>query len=182
MRNVGAVTKDFQQIKPNEAILAQREAIAVRQPLHDQIVSLFLSKVKGDPPQILKQEKGRPDSVGGGVIGDLESQEFLDEAQQLLNRYYDHLQAKQRCNKPYRKNSLSQLIFLTEKCVQSGGALSDAELSRLRTLIARFVSRRGIPGSDAHQALRARQRQQIDIPIFAELARVVDQAAEVVRK
>ena len=52
LRNVAQVAVDLGAVRPNHALLAQREAIDVWQPLYDRTVALFVSLIDGAPPRV----------------------------------------------------------------------------------------------------------------------------------
>ncbi|HEV3079211.1 MAG TPA: hypothetical protein VGY66_05505 [Gemmataceae bacterium] len=78
------------------------------------------------------------------------------------------------CGKPERKNEdFFQLRQFLSKCVHHQDSLSGQSIARIRQLLARCVTRRGVPKSPECAAIRKRQSQQASAPTFHEVSQVV---------
>jgi hypothetical protein len=171
LRSVGRVADDLESVDPNQNLLAQREAIGVWRPIYDRVVALFLSIVEGDVPRLVTDESGTRTAVGGFPAQAL-SAEFLTQAEALLSEYAAARETNTQCNRPRRKDNFAQLRGFLDKAVVET-SFTDADAARIRVLLARYITRRGLPGSAEVVDLRERQQQQIAGPIFSELAKVV---------
>lgn len=171
LRSVRQVSDDLKRVQPNMDLLAQREAITVWRPLYDRTVALFLSTVDDEPPRLTNNEDGAP-TVTGGFPSQDASPEFVAVARSLLAEYGESRKTNQRCNRPRRKDNFAQLREFLAKAVGEG-AFTEADVARIRVLLARYITRRGLPDSPELQQLRERQQQQVAGPIFSELAKVV---------
>ena len=171
LRSVGEVSSDLKQVRPNQNLLAQREAITVWQPLYDRTVALFLTTVIGEPPRLSTDEAERI-SVAGGFPSKMVSSEFAAAAMSLLSEYNESRKTHKRCNRPRRKDNFAQLREFLAKAVHER-TFTEADSARIRMLLARYITQRGLPESAELRQLRDRQRQQVSGPIFSELAKVL---------
>lgn len=172
----------LQAIEPNEQILAQKETIQVWIPLYDELVRLFLETVEGEDPHLRVDENGQrlPRTnghfpVAGGWPCQLYPEGWMKRAQALIDEV-----AKKRTEvegysaKPdHEKGSFAPLFALLERCVQDPKALTGREVGMIRLLLARYVSKRGRPGSSMWRKERMAQAKQAEGPTHHQLAQVV---------
>jgi len=177
LRSVAEVKKSLGEFKTPKSLLAQHEAIAFWNPLYDSAIELLLDSVDGEAPCLVE---GRSETSGlPSVVGGLPCQKMGDDFFQRAKAIVEAVAAgspfgdESHCNRPLRKSNFRQIVVFLAKLVSTKQPLSELETDRLRHLIARFVAKRGIPGSEQHRHLRKAQAQQIDIPIYVDIAQVV---------
>jgi hypothetical protein len=181
LQTVGKTARDLSAITPNSRVLAQREAIQVWAPLYDQMARLFLETVQGEPPSLRCDENGnwaRTEQGGFPVQGGWPCQVYPDgwngRATELLNRCEEERTRHNLCGRPDRdKDSFAQLRGYLRRCVGNPAELNGREVGRIRLILARYVTKRGTPDSDACKSLRERQSVQANAPTFHEIAGVV---------
>lgn len=181
VQNVARTIRSLRGIKLNQAIAAQKEAIAVWTPLYDELVGLFLDTVEGEPPNLQQEENG---GVGHSVAGQpavtggwpckVFPETWTERATNLLRRFERLQQEHQLSSKPtHRKSSLAQLMPFLSRCVADPMKLSGHEVGRIRLLLARYVHKRGLPDSTRCRSLRSLQDRQAKTPVFSEVAGAV---------
>ena len=182
VQTVGEVSSKLQNISPNRQTLAQKESIEVWIPLYDQMVSLFLETVEGEVPTLQTNENGQWSRSSTGrfpVVGGWPCQQYPEnwrmKARAILEAFAREQRQHSLCRKPNkRKEALAQLYDYLKRCIHNGSdTLSGRDVGRIRLLLARYVSKRGIPTSKSCQQLRKRQRRQSEAPTFREISRVL---------
>ncbi len=175
VQDVAATIQNLKRIKPNEHILAQKEAIQVWTPLYDRMVGLFLETVDGESPRLIK------DATGNGKFpteGGWPCQQYPDgwkgRARAVLNECTQMQNLHKRCGRPERaKDSFNQLRDHLHCCVNDPSALTGREVGRIRVILARYVSKHGTPDSRDCRRIREEQTAQADGPTFHEISGVV---------
>jgi hypothetical protein len=158
VEDVGATIDRLRNIKPNAQILAQKEAIEIWTPLYDRVVALFLESIEKEPANL----------AAGPPAG------WHERAQFLLNEVDDAARRASHSRKHTRpKENFAQLIWFLRKWVDPRRDRDGKEVKRVRELLARYVSKRGEPGSATCRAVRERQSGQCEGPTFHEIARVI---------
>lgn len=176
VQDVATTIESLQKIGPNRHILAQKEAIEVWTPIYDTTVALFLETLDGDQPTLMTTDPGAAstDSVIGGWPCQVYPEGWLTRAKQLLSDYAASRQIHRLCNKPARKKgTFFQLRQFLSRCVEDADSLSHKDIARIRQLLARYITRWGVPGSVDSRAIRLRQSQQSLGPTYQELSQVV---------
>ncbi|WP_146401094.1 hypothetical protein [Pseudobythopirellula maris] len=181
VQDVTRTIRSLRSIKPNRAIAAQKEAIAVWAPLYDELVDLFLETMDGEPPKLQPETNSGSRQTAEGqavVIGGWPCKVFpemwTERATDLLRRFERLQQEHQLSSKPtHRKSSLAQLMPFLSRCVADPALLSGCEVGRIRLLLARYINKRGLPDSTRCRSLRGLQEQQAKTPIYNEVAGTV---------
>lgn len=132
VQDVAATIQNLKRIKPNEHILAQKEAIQVWTPLYDRMVGLFLETVDGESPRLIK------DATGNGKFpteGGWPCQQYPDgwkgRARAVLNECTQMQNLHKRCGRPERaKDSFNQLRDHLHCCVNDPSALTGREVGK----------------------------------------------------
>ncbi|MEM6257682.1 MAG: hypothetical protein AAGI37_05160 [Planctomycetota bacterium] len=177
IQDVKTTINKLQEIEPNKAILTQREALRVWNPLYDEAVSLFLETVQGDQPEMVDQGKtssGPMRRVQGGWPCQVYPADWKGRAADLVRRIKslrqnNHLSAKLT----HRKASLAQLYPLLAKCADDPASLNGLEVSRIRLILARYITRRGLPDSETCRDRRSLEQRQAATPVYSDVAQVL---------
>ncbi|NED13933.1 hypothetical protein [Streptomyces sp. SID9124] len=155
-RTVSDAVDTLGRRRPNAAVEAQREALAVWQPFGDELLVHWLHNA-GD----------------GQVLEVAPDADWLARGQALLGRYRALAAQHTRCTKHRKpKENLGILRGALEEVV-AGRPLGARRLGLLRHAVRSMVRRRGLPGSDAHTALRRGQADQAALPSHYALARLM---------
>ncbi|MEU6245799.1 hypothetical protein [Streptomyces sp. NPDC047024] len=142
--------------RPNTAVEAQREALAVWQPFGDELLVHWLRTARD-----------------GRVLERAPDGDWLARGEALLGRYRLLAAEHTRCTRHRNpKENLGILRGALEETV-AGRPLDARRLGLLRHAVASMVRRRGLPGSAAHTALRRRQSGQAALPSHHALAQLV---------
>jgi hypothetical protein len=181
VQDVNATVASLQAIRLNQAIAVQKEAIEIWTPLYDELVGLFLETVKGTPPRLRCGPDGKRLPRDNGqfpIEGGWPCQSFpigwQIRGHEFLRRFDQQLKAHTRSAKPrHRKSNLAQLVPYLAKCVADPASLSGRDVGRIRLLLARYVTKRGLPESDRCRSAREQQSVQARTPLYHELAAVV---------
>ncbi len=164
VRPVSAVVGALQQRRnePNPRIKAQREAVRVRLPLYDRAVQLFLETVDGDAPFIDIDADGnwRDPATGkfrtdGGWPCRHYRNDWHARGEMLVQEWDDSAGAREPAN------SAAELLGYLRVCVTGKAILSGRDVGRIRLILARYASKRGLPGSARLAALRSAQATQV---------------------
>ncbi|MFD5437686.1 hypothetical protein ACFWJ4_36725 [Kitasatospora sp. NPDC127067] len=173
--------------RPNAAVEAQREALAVWQPFGDRLLAHWLEAV--DPkttgveavdPEAVDPEAVDPKTTDPRTTGDtgripagVPDGLWRERGALLLRQYGELAAAHTRCTKHRDpKENLGILRGALEEAV-AGRPLDARRLGLLRHAVDSMVRRRGRPGSAAHTELRARQAVQAARPSYHDLAQLV---------
>ena len=156
LQDVGSTLETLRRIKPNERILAQKEAVEIWLPLHDRIVALFLETVEqGWPCQRY------PDR-------------WAERALALLGEYGELRKEHRLCGKMERSNGHSaQLRDFLGRCARKPEGLTGREVGRIRLILSCYVRKRGEPGSPTCAEVRHRQAADVSAPTFHAIASAV---------
>ena len=177
-QTVGETAQSLAQVSPNQQILAQRETIDVWLPLYDQMVALFLETVEGEMPTLQTAENGQWARSPEGkfpVIGGWPCKHYPEgwtaAAKAIIETFDQQTKLHQLCNRPWsQKNSLGQLQMYLRHCVDAPEVLTGREVGRIRLILARYVAKRGRPGSSQARATRQRQTAQASGPLLYDRA------------
>lgn len=181
VQDVNATIKSLRSIPLNEAIATQIEAIDIWTPLYDELIGLFLETVDGPPPKLAVGEDGKvlPRQVGKYAIeGGWPCKNFASDwnarATEWLQRFEVQSSEHNLSAKPrHRKSSLAQLRPYLANCLADPGSLSGREVGRIRLLLARYVTKRGLPNSEHCRSIRERQTLQSQTPLYQKVASAV---------
>ncbi|MFF0383783.1 hypothetical protein [Streptomyces sp. NPDC004286] len=155
-RTVSDAAGTLKRRRPNPAVEAQREALAVWQPFGDELLVHWLRTARD-----------------GRVLEHVPDADWLAHAEALLDRYRLLAAEHTRCTKHRNpKENLGILRGGLEE-VAVGRELDTRRLGLLRHAVTSMVRRRGIPGSAEHTALRRRQSEQAALPSHHALAQLV---------
>lgn len=156
LQNVGRTIENIRRIKPNNRILAQKEAVEVWAPFHDRVVSLFLETVANDWP-CQKYPEGWP-----------------QRALALIGEYAELRKTHKLCGKPDRADGHYALLrgFLG-KCAREPEALTGREVGLIRHIIKKYIEKRGAPDSPGCIEARRRQMDDVSAPTNHAIAGVV---------
>nr|WSY50805.1 hypothetical protein OG999_12210 [Streptomyces sp. NBC_00886] len=156
-RSVSVTVDRLTRRRPNAAVEAQREALAVWHPFGDELLTHWLETAGGDDGRVLEQA---PDAA------------WLERGAVLLSRYRLLAEEHTRCGKHRNpKHNLGILRGALEETV-AGRPLDARRLGLLRHAVTSMVRRRGLPGSAAHTELRCEQRAQAALPSHHALAQL----------
>ena len=156
LQDVGTTIHDLQKIKPNNRILAQKEAIEVWAPWYDRMVALFLETVEDGWP-CRKYPEG-----------------WTNRALALLSEYDELRREHSLCGKPERSSGhFAQLKEFLGRCATKPESLNGREVGRIRLMLNRYVEKRGTPNSTTCAEQRKRQAVDVAGPTFQEIAAVV---------
>jgi hypothetical protein len=178
VQDVKRTMADMGRIEPNPRILAQKEAIEVWLPLYDRTVALFLETVRGSLPCLGPGPGDRCHPSVSPVVGGWPCQHYPPgwrrRARVLLDEYRRRRAEHTLCGKPDRqKDSFAQLRHYMQRCIADPRSLNGREVGRIRLILARYVNKRGAPGSARCAAARRRQARQVRAPTFYDIAQVV---------
>ncbi|MFI2607564.1 hypothetical protein [Kitasatospora sp. NPDC018619] len=156
-RTVGDAVDSLVRRRPNAAVEAQREALAVWQPFGDRLLTHWLESADGT---------GRvPAAVPDGP--------WRRRGARLLRQYRELAATHTRCTSHRNpKQNLGILRGALEEAV-AGRPLDARRLGLLRHAVDSMVRRRGRPGSTRHTDLRARQAVEAARPSHHDLAQLV---------
>lgn len=156
LQDVESTIKDLRKIKPNQRLLAQKEAVDVWAPYYDRVITLFLETL----------EPGKSSSRF--------SPGWADRATELVKEFDTLRKRHCLCSKPERaKGHFAQLRMLLEKAAKAQESFADKDWKRLQNIIDKYVQKRGRPGSEKHLQARSRQRSDVRGPTFCDVAQVV---------
>lgn len=156
LQDVGSTINDLQRIKPNNRILAQKEAIEVWALWYDRMVALFLETIEEAWP-CRKYPEG-----------------WTDRALALLSEFGELRKEHSLCGKPERSGGhFAQLREFLGRCATKPELLNGREVGRIRLMLNRYVEKRGAPDSTNCAEERNRQAAYVAGPTFQEVAAVV---------
>ncbi len=186
LRDVGSTIDDLRNIRPNQHILAQKEAIEIWTPLYDQAVQLFLETVEGELPNLLRDKDGQKVPAQNGkfsIDGGWPCQRYPEgwhiRAQKVLDEYDSKRALHKLCGKPDRaKESFAQLREYLRRCIKDPGSLGGRDVGRIRLIVARYITRRGAPDSSRCREIRERQARQASAPTFQQIAGTITSRLE----
>lgn len=142
--------------RPNAAVEAQREALAVWQPFGDELLVHWLRTARA-----------------GQALEVAPDADWLARCEALLGRYRVLAAQHTLCSKHRKpKENLGILRGALEEVV-AGRPLEVRRLGLLRHAVRSMVRRRGLPGSDAHGALRRGQADQAARPSHYALSQLI---------
>lgn len=181
VQDVNTTIKSLKSIRPNQSIATQKEAIDVWTPLYDELVGLFLESVEGSPPSlasgpdgnVLSHENGRF-LIEGGWPCKTFSVDWTNRATAWLQRFETQKTEHKLSSKPrHRKSSLAQLKPYLEKCLSGPSSLTGRDVGHIRLMLARYVTKRGLPDSSRCKFVRELQLRQAQTPMYHKIAAVV---------
>lgn len=167
LESVAQVTSRLSIIVDRVRILAQKEALNIWLPLHDELVRLVVDSCE-------EPQAERAESLGQPFARCDET--WFRRASDLLRRYAELRQVHQLSGKPERRGEIFfELRSLVRKQLESANkaSLLESDLKRTRELLRREFAKRGAPNSDLRQKLRNTQAQVGKLPTHAQSAKVV---------
>ncbi len=180
LRSNAEVAAVLDATRPQPDVVAERESLTVWAAFYDRALDLLRSTVEGEVPTVTLDANGTPrrDSAGryevhGGWPLQRIDDTFLSAARTLVA---EHRLARTRhtlVRGLHAPGSAHATLFaLLERAVRDLRALSGREVGRLRLILARSVTVRGLPSSEARRAHRAAQASCL-APLHADLAKQV---------
>lgn len=164
------VAKGLRSAPERPQISAMNEALRVWNPLYDRLVALWLETVDGDVPYRRDGKHGV--SYAGGRPGQRWPDGWMGRRDAWLADYRRAAVEHPRCRKHASPDSnFYRLRVVLEGC--DGTKLSFADETRARHALAHTVTRRGAPGSEEREGLRAVQAVVAARPSNVELAEVL---------
>ncbi|WP_328545695.1 hypothetical protein [Streptomyces platensis] len=155
-RTVADAGRTLARRRPHAAVETQREALTVWQPFADELLVHWLETAEGERVLARTPDEG-----------------WHERGAALLRRYRQLAAAHTRCGKHRDpKENLGILRGALEETV-AGRPLDARRAGLLRHAVSSMVRRRGIPGSERHLTLRARQVAQGALPSHHALAQLV---------
>lgn len=183
LESVGTVLKRLKTKEPNPRIVAEREAIEVWAPLYRRMVALFVETVTGEIPTIQPDASGSwvsAESRRFHVTGGWPCQQYpegWDERARALVAEVDKAHAQPLvCLRPHRlSDSFARLHALLKRCAADHRSLTGRDVGTIRLILARHITKRGVPGSDKSAEAQARQLRQIAAPTHHDISKIVQQ-------
>lgn len=159
VQDVAATREQLRRIRPHPGILAQRAAAHAWAPLHDRMLALFAEIVTGDDASL---RACPPD--------------WSQRAASLLAEF-DQLEKHHSLPSKYRKpgSHYVQLRNYLRQCETSCAMLSPRDVVRIRYILNASIAKRGHPLSAQNEEFRRRQRAEVAAPMYADIARLVEQ-------
>lgn len=156
LQDVAATVGDLQKIKPNQHILAQKEAVEIWAPFYDRIVALFFETVEDDWP--CRQYPA----------------DWPERAKAFTQEYAELRKHHIACSKPERaQGHFAQLREFLARCASQPKSLTGREVGRIRLILQRYAEKRGRPDSAQCTESRNRQGRDVSAPMFHQFAQVV---------
>jgi len=156
LQDVSVTLGKLQKVKPKKQILLQREAVNVWGPFCDRMVSLFLETVEEDWP-CQRYPVGWP-----------------ERAMQLLEEYAELRKRHTLCARPEDpREHFAQLRQFLARSATAPASLNGKEVGRIRVILARHVTKRGVPGSQRGLDIRRKLSEDVRAPTFDHIAQVV---------
>jgi hypothetical protein len=178
LQDVGSTIGDLRKIKPNQHILAQKEAIEIWAPLYDRIVELFLETLEGGHPTLRDNN-----SVEGGWPCKNYPEGWRERAQSAIDDYSRLRSEHKLCGKPDRpKENFTQLRDYMSRCIKAPEFLSGRDVSRVRLILARYLAKRGAPNSSYCRSIREKQAGQVSGPTFQDISKILISRLEIYPK
>lgn len=156
VQNLAATIDDLRRIKPNQRILAQKEAVEIWLPLYDRIVALFLETVENDWPC-------RNYPAG-----------WQERAVALIGEYARLREHHKLCGRAGQaKGHFAQLRAFLDRCATAPASLTGRDVGRIRHILACYVEKHGAPNSAKCAEARHRQLRDVRGPTFHDIARAI---------
>jgi hypothetical protein len=168
-RSAHSLAEGLRKKEPSKDVETMREHYEVWAPLTDALVALVLETVGGEPPRF--EGEGAARSIAGGVPFTHLPQDFEARRAAVLADITAARMRHRRCQRVHRDGELLGLLtgaLASLPNLDAGGSARMA--ARVRHRLAGFVTAHGVPGSDAHRALRA---SQVAGPSHGRIARVL---------
>ncbi|MFO0713432.1 MAG: hypothetical protein U0353_26510 [Sandaracinus sp.] len=168
-RSASSLAEGLAKKTPSVDVETMREHHDVWAPLTDRVVALVLDTVVGEPPRFEGEGAART-IVGGHPFARLPHD--FEARRVVLLAELAHARARHtRCRRVHRDTEVLGLLTSALTSLPTLDAAAQRSLAaRVRHRLAGFVTAYGAPGSEAHRALRARQRVG---PSHAHIAHVL---------
>jgi hypothetical protein len=181
LRTTSETADALKALRPRRQVATMNEALRLWAPQEDRTVSLFLETVEGETPHLrvdasgalVRRPDGQPFVVGGWPCKRYPAG-WADRAKALLDDYAAARADHRLSGKPDRPGeTFAVLRGYIDRCTRDPASLTGRDVGMIRKTLASFVTRHGVPGSEAHAALRARQARDAALPLHQDLARVL---------
>jgi hypothetical protein len=180
VQTVGNTIEDLRAIRTPERVETQRETLHVWNPMLDRMVALFVETLEGPAPTLRRGEDGQPLRADGRFVieGGWPCQHYPEgwrtRARELVVRYAKRRRSRTRSSKPEREGgSFALLRGYLERCLDDPRSLDGRDVGRIRATLAHIAHKRGLPGSERCESLRAHQARIAALPTKKKLAAVV---------
>src|SRR5574341_45724 len=175
-----AVVERLRTQRASAEVERMAEALRVWRPMQDRMVELFLETVEGEVPHhptesgaLLRSGNGQPPVAGGWPCRRF-PEGWAERARGILDDYRVARKKHTLCGKPDRKKeNFFRLRGYLAACANDPGALPHGDVSVIRKILASCVAAHGVPGGEAHRAIRAAQAEVARAPTHRALAGVV---------
>jgi hypothetical protein len=181
LQEVGATINSLEAVRPEPRFERQKEAVEVWVPLYGRVIELFLETVEGPSPSLRLGPDGKPLRSETGkfhIEGGWPCQHYPEgwEARvRAVLEDYRRLRAEHRlCGSPESATAgFPTLRRYLERCLGAPKRLTGRDVGLIRSILAGLATKRGLPGSQRWQSLRAHQARQVAGPTRADLARLL---------
>jgi hypothetical protein len=181
LQDIGTTINVLQAVRPEPRFERQKEAVEVWVPLYGRVVELFLETVRGLPPALRLGPDGKALRGPAGkflIEGGWPCQHYPEEwaarAQGVLEDYRQLRAEHHLCRSPESATAgFPTLRRYLERCLEGPEQLTGRDVGLIRSILAGFTVKRGLPGSERWKSLRARQARQVAGPTRADLARLL---------
>ncbi len=163
---VADVSEPLRDKQVNSRIRTMNEAMSVWAPLYDDLVSLWLDTVEGEPPII--SEDGL---VAGGWPCRRWPDTWKERRQAWLANYNRTRVAHAYCTKhQHPKANFTRLRSALQACETDSAKLTGRDVGWVRRALANTITKHGAPGSSERIRLRQHQQEIAARPTYARLS------------
>lgn len=158
VQSAGETLQIIREIRPNQRVLVQKQAVEVWAPYHDRVVALFLEMMREDLPcQVFPRD-------------------WTQRAKSLLGDYARLREQHGLCGKAAKPSGhQAQLRRFLHAYAGGRTAITPSDARQVRVILDRYRTKRGAPGSSACTAARQRQAAGVAAPTHHSISSVVVQ-------
>lgn len=168
-------------VRTPETLAKQIETVGVWLPLYDRLVQVWLETVDGETPQVQLEDgdhpcptSGEPWPLCGGWPCRVMGSDWQSRAQLLLNEIDKAKDQHSKSSYPKKaKASFAQLVDFLRVFLKKPKKLSGRDVGRIRLILARYVTKHGLPSSGKLKEQRTGQEKQNEITVYVDLAAVL---------
>jgi hypothetical protein len=160
------VSRSLSQLQNRRQFLLMREVISTWLPFQDRLISLALETVTGELPSVENHQ----------LLGGWPLQQFPEGWQGRANALLSEFENQARKSALWKpKGDFLSLVDLLRLACSKPSEMSGREVGKLRRILANYIRKRGLPGSNDHAALRKQQQDVANLPGRADWVPLLQQ-------
>jgi len=172
LQSVGETINKLGSVQTSRQVRAQDEAVNVWIPLYDSLVSLLVETIAGEIPSVEIGQSGNH-KISGGYPGQKLPDGWVERARVVIALHEENASQHKLCGRRLKQGSAHQRFLKATQSLVESQNLPAGDQQYIRLQLARYIAKRGLPGSAQHNVSRGTQTQECRGPKYRDIAELL---------